>query len=76
MNQIFEHTWGEVWIQKSYTVRKSKAVNLDGDKTVFKHKKHYGIIWGKYTLGIQSFLKRNEDFPSKSKQFDLLWLIQ
>ena len=36
----------------------------------------YGIIWEQCNPGIQSFLKGNEDFPSRFKCFDALWLIQ
>ena len=36
----------------------------------------YGIIWGQCNSGLQSSLKVNEDFPSKSKMSDLLWLMK
>ena len=35
----------------------------------------YVIIWGKCTQGLQSLLKLNEDYPTKSKNFDSLWLM-
>ena len=38
--------------------------------------KSYNIIWGKCIPVIESVFKGNEDFSSKSKYFDLLWLIQ
>ena len=38
--------------------------------------KIYGIIWGQCTPGLQSVLKENEDFPSKSNSFGFLWLMQ
>ena len=36
----------------------------------------YGIIWGQYTPGVQLVLKGNEDYPTKSKFFDSLWLTK
>ena len=32
----------------------------------------YGFIWGQYTPGLQSVLNGNEDYPNKSKTFDLI----
>ena len=38
--------------------------------------KIYGIIWGQCTQELQSVLKGSEDFISKSKPLNFLWLIQ
>ena len=36
----------------------------------------YGIIWGQCTPGVQSVLKGNEDFPSRSKKCKSLCIMQ
>ena len=36
----------------------------------------YDIIWGQCTQGLHSVLKGNEDYNTKPKKSDLLWLMK